>query len=91
MAGTIDEGTGSERAEAARWTHSWRDLSDQVIDQGLCTGCSGCILACPRHVLTLDPESWRPQLSSEAWADEDPGACVYSDRGCTMCTGKHLL
>jgi len=86
MAGTDTADSGSDRARPERWAHSWGDLHQQVIDQDLCTGCSGCILACPRDVLTLDSGGWRPQLSSEAWVDGDALTCAYTARGCTMCT-----
>ena len=86
MAGIDLIGTGQGSGEPARWSHTWRDLVREVVDQGRCTGCSGCILACPRNVLTLDWESWTPQLMSEAWFGDTGDDCVHSERGCTMCT-----
>ena len=68
-----------------QWKHSWPDLVRDVIDTGLCTGCSGCIISCPRDVLTLDPRSWRPELAADAWSDADEQRCVFGDRGCTVC------
>ena len=35
----------------ARWTFQWKELYDEVIDSGLCTGCAGCVIACPHDVI----------------------------------------
>ena len=28
-----------------RWTLQWKELYDEVITSGLCTGCAGCVIA----------------------------------------------
>ena len=29
----------------------WKDLYAEVVTSGLCTGCAGCVIACPHDVL----------------------------------------
>ena len=40
----------------------WSHLYDEVVTSGLCTGCSGCIVACPHDVLGYNDENgvYRP-------------------------------
>ena len=30
---------------------SWKHLYQEVVTSGLCTGCAGCVIACPHDVL----------------------------------------
>jgi coenzyme F420 hydrogenase subunit beta len=69
-----------------RWTLSWKHLYDEVVTTGLCTGCAGCIIACPHDVLGYDDTHGRykpVQLESDYGG---PGDCSHGDKACTMCT-----
>jgi len=83
LTNTTQERTGARRG---RWIGSWHDLVKQVLDPGLCTGCAGCVLACPRSVLALDQTTWLPRLSPDAANGGPLDTCVHAERGCTMCT-----
>ena len=34
-----------------RWTAQWKELFEEVITTGLCTGCAGCVVTCPHDVI----------------------------------------
>ena len=84
MAVTQTPGTqGTQKRE--RWTAHWAHLYDEVVTSGLCTGCAGCVVACPHDVLGYNDEGgvYRPfHLEDEG----GPGGCGHGDRGCTSCT-----
>jgi len=72
-------------APRERWTAHWAHLYDEVVTSGLCTGCAGCVVACPHDVLGYDDTTGRYKpfhLEEEG----GPGGCVHGDRGCTSCT-----
>lgn len=63
----------------------WVHLYKEVVTSGLCTGCAGCIIACPHDVLKYDDADgvYRPWKVEEDGGPED---CTHGQRGCTMCT-----
>jgi coenzyme F420 hydrogenase subunit beta len=67
--------------EVLHWTH----LFDEVVTSGLCTGCAGCVVACPHDVLGYDDTGgvYKPLHLEE---EGGPGGCVHGDKGCTSCT-----
>ena len=63
----------------------WGHLFTEVVTSGLCTGCAGCIVACPHDVLGYDDAEghYKPFNFEEGTG---PGECSHGDRGCTLCT-----
>ncbi|MET0804928.1 MAG: coenzyme F420 hydrogenase/dehydrogenase beta subunit N-terminal domain-containing protein, partial [Acidimicrobiales bacterium] len=78
--------TTTEPAPArTRWTYQWKELYEEVIDFGLCTGCAGCVIACPHDVIGYDHEQggYKPfHLEDEL----GPTDCGHGQKGCTSCT-----
>jgi coenzyme F420 hydrogenase subunit beta len=73
------------RAKAERWTHQWKELYQEVITSGLCTGCAGCVIACPHEVIGYTHEAghYKPfHLEDELGPDN----CIHGEKGCTSCT-----
>jgi len=69
----------------AREVLHWAHLFDEVVTSGLCTGCAGCVVACPHDVLGYDHDegAYKPFHLEE---EGGPGGCGHGDRGCTSCT-----
>ncbi len=68
-----------------RWTAQWKELHDEVIETGLCTGCAACVIVCPHDVIGYDHETggYKPfHLEDEL----GPGDCTHGVKGCTSCT-----
>jgi coenzyme F420 hydrogenase subunit beta len=63
----------------------WSHLYDEVVTSGLCTGCAGCVIACPYDVLGYDDREgvYKPFHLEE---EGGPGGCHHGDKGCTSCT-----
>src|SRR5918996_526828 len=63
----------------------WAHLFDEVVTSGLCTGCAGCVVACPHDVLGYNDNEgvYKPFHLEE---EGGPGGCGHGDRGCTSCT-----
>jgi coenzyme F420 hydrogenase subunit beta len=81
--------TATEEPTAApkntRWLAQWKELKAEVIDTDLCTGCAGCVIACPHDVIGYDHQSggYRPFHLEEELGPDD---CVHGHTGCTSCT-----
>ncbi len=62
----------------------WKHLHDEVVTSGLCTGCAGCVIACPHDVLGYrdDAGVYKPFQTEPGAADE----CSHGQKGCTSCT-----
>ena len=72
--------TGTER-----WTNQWKELYEEVINTGLCTGCAGCVIACPHEVIGYKHEegNYKPfHIEEELGLDN----CGHGEKGCTSCT-----
>ncbi|HEX2192299.1 MAG TPA: Coenzyme F420 hydrogenase/dehydrogenase, beta subunit C-terminal domain [Acidimicrobiales bacterium] len=69
----------------AREVLHWAHLYDEVVTSGLCTGCAGCVVACPHDVLGYNDDEgvYKPFHLEE---EGGPGGCGHGDRGCTSCT-----
>jgi coenzyme F420 hydrogenase subunit beta len=72
-------------APRVRWTAQWKELYEEVVDSGLCTGCAGCVVVCPHEVLGYDHQSggYRPFHIEE---ELGPFDCGHGEKGCTSCT-----
>jgi coenzyme F420 hydrogenase subunit beta len=71
--------------KAARWTAQWKELYSEVVQSGLCTGCAGCVIACPHDVIGYlhEPGAYKPfHLEDELGPDN----CLHGEKGCTSCT-----
>jgi coenzyme F420 hydrogenase subunit beta len=70
---------------STRWTAQWKELYEEVVTTGLCTGCAGCVIACPHDVIGYDhvEKGYRPYHLEE---ELGPADCIHGVRGCTSCT-----
>ena len=68
-----------------RWTNQWKELYEEVITTGLCTGCAACVISCPHEVIGYKHEEgqYKPfHLEEELGVDN----CIHGEKGCTSCT-----
>jgi coenzyme F420 hydrogenase subunit beta len=63
----------------------WKELFQEVVTSGLCTGCAACIVACPYDVLGYDDKDghYKPFHFD---AEGGPDNCTHGEKGCTLCT-----
>jgi len=72
-------------ATTTRWTAQWKELFEEVVTTGLCTGCAGCVISCPHEVIGYKHEvgHYKPfHLEDEL----GPADCTHGQKGCTSCT-----
>jgi coenzyme F420 hydrogenase subunit beta len=77
--------TEAAPARTERWIAQWKELYDEVITTGLCTGCAGCVVVCPHEVIGYEHSegNYRPfHLEDELGLDN----CIHGVKGCTSCT-----
>ncbi|MEY2966463.1 MAG: hypothetical protein RLY50_513 [Actinomycetota bacterium] len=77
--------TDDAPAKATRWTAQWKELYEEVINAGLCTGCAGCVVTCPHDVIGYEHEEGKYipfHLEEELGLDN----CIHGEKGCTTCT-----
>jgi coenzyme F420 hydrogenase subunit beta len=67
--------------EKPHWAHLFRE----VVTSGLCTGCAGCVVACPYDVLGYDDSNGRYK-PFHVEADGGFDDCTHGEKGCTLCT-----
>ena len=80
-----EEPSSASTKQKERWTYQWKELFDEVITSGLCTGCAGCVISCPHDVIGYEhePGAYTPfHLEEELGLDD----CVHGQKGCTSCT-----
>ncbi|MGF1600367.1 MAG: coenzyme F420 hydrogenase/dehydrogenase beta subunit N-terminal domain-containing protein, partial [Acidimicrobiales bacterium] len=80
-----DTAAAASATTTERWTFQWKELYDEVITSGLCTGCAGCVIACPHDVIGYkhEPGAYKPfHLEEELGAAN----CLHGEKGCTSCT-----
>lgn len=82
---TIDPGSTATKPAKQRWTFQWKELYDEVITSGLCTGCAGCVISCPHDVIGYkhEPGQYKPFHIEEELGLEN---CLHGEKGCTSCT-----
>ncbi|HJV08061.1 MAG TPA: Coenzyme F420 hydrogenase/dehydrogenase, beta subunit C-terminal domain [Acidimicrobiales bacterium] len=63
----------------------WKHLYSEVVTSGLCTGCAGCVVACPHDVLGYNDDEgvYKPFHLEE---ELGPDNCIHGEKGCTSCT-----
>ncbi len=69
----------------ARDILQWKHLYSEVVTSGLCTGCAGCVVACPHDVLGYNDDEgvYKPFHLEE---ELGPDNCTHGEKGCTSCT-----
>jgi coenzyme F420 hydrogenase subunit beta len=63
----------------------WKHLYSEVITSGLCTGCAGCVIACPHDVIGYNDGNgvYKPFMLTP---EDAPATCMHGEKGCTSCT-----
>jgi coenzyme F420 hydrogenase subunit beta len=85
MTDTATTAQDAAPAGKERWNFQWKELYDEVVTSGLCTGCAGCVISCPHDVIGYrhEPGAYRPFHLEEELGPHD---CIHGQKGCTSCT-----
>lgn len=67
-----------EKADGER--KHWKHLNAEVVQTGICVGCSACVVACPHHVIEM--EDFRPRMQDTTLG---PDNCVHGEKSCSLC------
>jgi coenzyme F420 hydrogenase subunit beta len=70
---------------STRWTAQWKELYEEVITTGLCTGCAGCVVTCPHDVIGYEHEEGK-YVPFHLEEELGPSDCIHGVKGCTTCT-----
>ena len=81
MAGTVPDAA----PQTTRWTAQWKELYEEVITTGLCTGCAGCVVTCPHDVIGYEHEEGK-YIPFHLEDELGPTDCIHGVKGCTTCT-----
>ena len=75
----------TEAPKRERWSFQWKELHEEVITSGLCTGCAGCVISCPHDVIGYDhvQGGFKPFHIEEELGEAN---CGHGEKGCTSCT-----
>jgi len=82
---SVTDAPSAPAPKKERWSFQWKELYDEVIQTGLCTGCAGCVISCPHDVIGYHHSTgeYKPfHLEDEL----GPGDCTHGVKGCTTCT-----
>ncbi|MEM7323019.1 MAG: Coenzyme F420 hydrogenase/dehydrogenase, beta subunit C-terminal domain [Actinomycetota bacterium] len=82
---TTSPAATAKKPARTRWSFQWKELHEEVITSGLCTGCAGCVISCPHDVIGYEhkPGAYKPfHLEEELGIDN----CQHGEKGCTLCT-----
>ena len=71
--------------KAERWTAQWKELYEEVITSGLCTGCAACVISCPHDVIGYNHEAGG-YIPFHIEEELGPANCIHGEKGCTSCT-----
>ena len=75
----------TETPASTRWTAQWKELYEEVITTGLCTGCAGCVVTCPHDVIGYEHEEGK-YMPFHLEDELGPSDCIHGEKGCTTCT-----
>lgn len=70
-----------DRSRTAQDEAGWSELYSEVVATGKCTGCGGCVVACPFGL--LEYREFRPWQAGVD--DQPPGECTRGVGGCGVC------